>query len=289
MIEDKKEFYNNFSRELPGNAFLNKSKCSKDYDVYFDHFSKDALNEMHRYSTDSRFYDHFEFNPFVDISETAAYMDKLLLRMSGSEGSRITTYWLIRRKSDNYLIGTAGLIDLNFSRQSIEWGYGVDPELWGQGYILQIQEILKDFVFNVLGLNRIHGVTMANNKKTIESILATGMSHEGIAKEHYYQNGAFIDGWRYAITSKDYAKQNQSLILNKNISLENIIAVISSVLEEEDITAESSMENNISWDSLNHMLIMIALKEKLGLDLSPSDIADSISVKEIMNIVNSSV
>ena len=45
------------------------------------------------------------------------------------------------------------------------------------------------------------------------------------------------------------------------------------------------MENIDTWDSLNHMLIMVALKEKLGLDLSPSDIADAISVKEILKII----
>ena len=81
--------------------------------------------------------------------------------MKGDEDSRVTTYWFVRRKSDDRLIGSAGLIDLNFSRQSIEWGYGIDPDLWGQGYILKIQEALKDYVFNILELNRIHGVTMS--------------------------------------------------------------------------------------------------------------------------------
>ena len=38
---------------------------------------------------------------------------------------------------------------------------------------------------------------------------------------------------------------------------------------------------------MNHMLIMIVLKEKLGLNLSPSDIADAISVKEILKIIQS--
>ena len=55
----------------------------------------------------------------------------------------------------------------------------------------------------------------------------------------------------------------------------------------ENIDINSSVENINSWDSMNHMLIMIALKEKLGLDLSPSDIADAISVKEILKIIQS--
>jgi hypothetical protein len=31
---------------------------------------------------------------------------------------------------------------------------------------------------------------------------------------------------------------------------------------------------------------MIALKEKLGVELAPSDIADAISIKDIMSILN---
>ena len=286
MIENKEVFFNKFTKVLPG-QFENKNQNLKEFSIYFDHFSKDAIAEMHRYSVNETFYEHYEFDAFTSIDETSKYMDKLINRMSGDMNERVTTYWLIRRKSDNYLIGTAGLIDLNYARQSIEWGYGVDPDLWGKGYILQIQEILKDYVFNVLELNRIHGVTMANNFKTIESIQAAGMLHEGISRDHYCKNGQFIDGWRYAMTKNDYNKQMYSKLDNQDISPDQIIEVVNEVLENENIDINSSIENINSWDSMNHMLIMIALKEKLGLNLSPSDIADAISVKEILKIIQS--
>ena len=284
MIKNKEEFFYKFTKILPG-QFDNNNQNLKEFSIYFDHFTKDAVEEMHRYSIDQSFYEHYEFDAFTSIDETRAYMDKLLHRMSGDKDERVTTYWLIRRKADNYLIGTAGLIDLNFARQSIEWGYGVDPKLWGKGYILQIQKILKDYVFNVLELNRIHGVTMANNYKTIESIQAAGMSHEGISRDHYCKNGQFIDGWRYAMIRNDYEKQTFSKLNNQDISPDQIVSLINEVLENEIIDINSSMENTDTWDSLNHMLIMVALKEKLGLDLSPSDIADAVSVKEILKIV----
>lgn len=284
MIKNIEEFFNKFTKVLPG-ELENNNQSLKEYSIYFDHFSKSAVKEMHRYSIDESFYEHYEFDAFTSIDETSAYMEKLINRMSGGINERVTTYWLIRRKSDNYLIGTAGLIDLHFGRQSIEWGYGVDPKLWGKGYILQIQEVLKDYVFNVLELNRIHGVTMVNNIKTIESILAAGMKHEGISRDHYCKNGEFIDGWRYAITKKDYEEQMHSKIDNRDISPNQVIKLVNEILENESIDINSSMENVKTWDSLNHMLIMVALKEKLGLDLSPSDIADAISVKEILRII----
>jgi len=186
------------------------------------------------------------------------------------------------------LIGSAGLIDLNFERQSIEWGYGVDPDLWGQGYILKIQEALKDYVFNVLELNRIHGVTMNTNLRTIESITAAGMTHEGIAKEHYCKDGKFIDGWRYGMTRSMYEIQQPSVhkAASGSDPISSIVRLVASVFPEEEITKESSMIDTDSWDSLGHMQVIIALKEEMNIKLSPSEIAEATSIELIASIID---
>ena len=85
------------------------------------------------------------------------------------------------------------MVNINYNRKSTEWGYAVDPDLWGNGYVLKIQEDLKTYVFETLGLNRIYGITMINNKRTIESVLAAGAKHEGIIRDYYCKNNIFID------------------------------------------------------------------------------------------------
>jgi acyl carrier protein len=248
----------------------------------------DCLEEMHSYSTKDQFYEHFEFAPFKDIKETQKYIEKLLKRMNGDELTRVTTYWFIRRESDDRLIGSAGLIDLNYGRQSIEWGYGVDPDLWGQGYILKIQEALKNYVFNVLMLNRIHGVTMTTNLRTIESIKAAGMIHEGIAKEHYCKDSTFIDGWRYGMTRSMYESQKTSIerVINESDRISSIVRLVASIFPEEEINEKSSMLDTDSWDSLGHMQLIIALKEEMNIELSPSDIAEATSIEAIANLID---
>ena len=277
----KSNFFEKFSTLLPGSN-------SDSNNIYFLPMSMNGLEEMHRYSVKERFYDHFEFAPFKEIEETKSYIEKLLVRMEGDEDTRVTTYWFVRRKSDDRLIGSAGLIDLNFSRQSIEWGYGVDPDLWGYGHILEIQEILKEYVFNILQLNRIHGVTMINNTRTIESITATGMNHEGIAKEHYCKDGKYIDGWRYGMTRSMYESQ-ESIIkktLNLPDTLSSITKLVASVFPEEEITKKSSMTDIESWDSLGHMQLIITLKEEMGIELSPHHIAEATSVIAIASLID---
>jgi acyl carrier protein len=207
--------------------------------------------------------------------------------MAGNTEDRNSMYWFVRRRSDNYLIGTAGLVNLNYGRRSVEWGYGVDPTLWGLGYILQIQEILKHFVFEVLELNRLDGITMINNERTISSLLSVGMKHEGILRQFYCKNGIFIDGWKYAMLKEEYfqLKIEQSHAIEL-IPTEGVIELIQSVLEEEIIDGYSDMENTKSWDSLNHMNIIVAIYSKYGFQLTPNQVARARSVSEICQILN---
>ena len=115
--------------------------------------------------------------------------------MKVTNGESNSNYWFVRDIKNKFLIGTACLVNLNFDRKSIEWGYGIDPKLWGHGYIFKIQEALKFYVFEILKLNRLYGTTFINNKRTINSLLATGMLHEGTLKDMYCKEGKFIDGW----------------------------------------------------------------------------------------------
>jgi [ribosomal protein S5]-alanine N-acetyltransferase len=273
---NKNNFLHKFSNILPN--------IEADIDVYFKHLSMDGLEEMHQYSIDERLYEFFEFDAFKEIDDTKAYIEKLLQRMSQQSDEKKAMYWFVYRKSDNRLVGSAALVNLNYNRQSIEWGYGIDPELWGNGYVLQIQEILKYFVFEVLELNRLGGITMAANERTIQSVLAANLKHEGILRDFYCKNGTYYDGWQYGMVAKDYYEKNSSSSASSDIN--KIINVISSVLIAEEITAESGMENTSSWDSLNHMEIIIALKEKLSIEFKPGEIYLATSVKKILKKVS---
>ena len=276
----KSQFFKSFANNLPG-ASTNASG-----EIYFEHLSMDGLSEMNAYSMDERLYEFFEFDPFTNIVETENYLTKLLNRMSPDIEGRTSQYWFVRRTSDGGLIGTACLVGLDYDRRSIELGYGIDPNLWGRGYILQIQEALKEFVFEELKLNRLWGITMSTNRRVIESVCASGFLTEGTARDYYRQGKNYIDGWRYAMTLSDYLSQTTRPEENKTpISLEQIINVVASVLEYEIISNKSSMENTASWDSLSHMEIVLALKAQLSINLLPSEVANATSVKNISKIV----
>lgn len=286
----KNIFFKLFETIVPGGFTAGSKESSINTDIYFEQLSMSGLDEMYKYSVDERLYEFLEFQPFRTIAETREYLQKLIDRTSEFGEKKTAMYWFVRRKSDNQLVGTAGLVNLNYARQSIEWGYGVDPELWGFGYILQIQELLKHFVFSVLGLNRLDGVTMVTNERTISSLLAGGMIQEGLLREYFCKDGLYIDGWKYSMLQKDYLKSLTTNSDNKNqITIKEIVNVVSTVLDDDQIDENSSMFNTSNWDSLNHMSIMVAVFEKTKIQLDPIQVSNATSVKMIEQLLNGKI
>ena len=257
-------------------------------DIYFESLSMSGLEEMHAYSVDERLYEFFEFKPFKAINDTKNYINKLLNeRMSYDGHLKRGMYWFVRRKNDKKLIGTSCLVDIDYSRKSLEWGYGIDPNYWGTGYILQIQEALKDYIFSKLLFNRIYGNTFVTNKRAISSLISAGMKEEGIARQYYFKDGKYVDSWMYSMLREDYLKSKTTFNNeSKSISDEKIIKIVSRALENDNININSTMLNTDNWDSLNHMQIIVLLKEELNIVFSPKDIANSRSIKLIIEILN---
>ena len=58
---------------------------------------------------------------------------------------------------------------------------------------------------------------MIGNERTISSVKAAGMKHEGILRDYYCKDGKFYNGWMYSMLSEDYFKSINSKIKSKSI------------------------------------------------------------------------
>ena len=88
-----------------------------------------------------------------------------------------------------------------------------------------------------------------------------------------------------SMLKRDYFRIKSSLLSNKK-TIGEIIRVISTVLEKIKINEESSMQNIIEWDSINHMAIILKINEEFEIQLNPKDIAEATSVSKIYKIIN---
>jgi RimJ/RimL family protein N-acetyltransferase/acyl carrier protein len=285
---DAAELYRRLDTLVPGDAAPGTSAIAPpDTELYFERLSLAGLHEMDRYSRDPRLYEFLEYRPFASIDETRQYIERLLAEIGTTPQGRTAMCWFVRRRDDKRLVGTARFVNLSYPRQSADWGYGVDPELWGTGYILQIQELLKHYFFVVLGMNRINGAAMLENRRTIATLLAAGMVHEGTIRDFYMKDGVHHDAWQYGMLASDYFAQTASAPkAARRYSEKDVIGIVASVLTEDEIGPASTNLNTPSWDSLNHMSIMEAVAAKTGLSLSPAQIMRANSISSLLAILN---
>ena len=285
-MNPQKNFYKKLKEKAPGQKILGIHNIKINLEVFFEPLTLKGLEEMHEYSTDDRLYEFLEYDSFKTLEDTKNYIKKLQNRMASDNFKKKSMYWFIRRKNDNLLVGTAGLVDINFERSSAEIGYGISPDLWGNVYALQIIETLKHYCFEVLELNRICGKTFINNKKAINLIRSLNFKKEGIAKEFYFKNSKYIDAYLYSMTRKDYFEINKvpNIKNKKNIKKNQIINIVRSILKKE-INEKATMQNTSNWDSLNHVVIISQIIKKTGIKILPRQVSEATSIKNIFEIL----
>jgi len=283
------EFYRIVDEVIPGGDYEH-AKSQSGRELYLTRISMDGLEEMHEYSKDERLYYYFEYKPQKTLHETEEYLHKLLDRVGDTVLGRTGMYWFVKRIEDRKLVGSICIVDLDYNRQSVAWGYAIDPRYWGQGYILEMQEVLKVYVFEKLCLNRISSVTHINNEATISSVLAAGAKNEGILRQYYKTEEGFKDAWAYSILAEDYFEDKHHVSGLKPgviISREMIVSIVAEVLQAQDVVNSSMMCTVGKWDSLNHLNIILGIEEKTGYKFSASEIGEATSIEKIYNILSS--
>ena len=286
-------FYKALDSIIPGGTLEDLDKgIVLNRNLYLTRISMDGLQEMYEYSRDERLYKHLEFEPFKNIDETRAYLQKLIDRMGKEINGRKYMYWFIRLIQSKKIIGSIGLADIDVDRGSATWGYAISPEHWGHGYILEAQLLIINYFFEVLKMNRFWGVTLIDNEPTISSVLAAGFQKEGILREYYrLANGERKDGYLYSLLAKDYDNDKKRTFKNgKNIALTldrfKKICASSLKISESKINNETNMDNLSEWDSLSHVELILLIEKETGFKFKPSEIAQATSVKSILAIVN---
>ena len=281
-------FYKILNDNFPGGD-LKDSKSDPKRKIYFTGISMSGLEEMHEYSIDERLYEYFEFEPFKTIEETRHYLQKLIDLEGNKILERTAVAWFVRRIDDEKLVGTARLVNIDYNRKSVDWGYGIDPKLWGEGYVFEIQELLKEYIFEKLNLNRLSGVAMIGNERAISTLIATGCIEEGILRQYYRDiNGKYHDAWLYSILAEEYFSADYTISnpeIKETISMQMIANIIGNVLNQTHIVENDDMKSVPNWDSLNHINIIFEIEKITGYKFSPINISRATSIKKIHDLI----
>jgi len=264
-----------------------------DISISFSHLSMDGLEEMHVYSKDERLYEFFESPGHKTLEDTRIYLSGLLKRQSEEPGGKLSKYWFVRRTSDNQLLGSACLVNLDTGRFSVEWGYAIDPRFWGEGYVNQVCHALKHYVFEVLQLNRLWGQAMVKNERSVSSLRNVGMREEGIVKDFYYVKAKqqFEDAWLYRMTAAEYfADQEQARRQSARqgvteLKIEHVAQEVRNFLGDPDLDLDTKFSESLNWDSIAHVDLLVAVETRFEVKFSPKDVTRLHSIRNFYDVI----
>ncbi|MBA7513089.1 hypothetical protein ES705_05099 [subsurface metagenome] len=111
--------------------------------------------------------------------------------------------WLASKKSNDEVIGVAGM-KLSLDKFKLgEIYYNLSPDNWGQGYATEIAKTLVKLGFEDLKLHKVEAGVATENVRSIGVLEKAGMTREGLRRKILPIRGVWKDNYHYAIVEDD--------------------------------------------------------------------------------------
>ncbi len=84
-----------------------------------------------------------------------------------------------------------------------EWGFAIGSAFWGSGVFQDGAELVIDFAFKTLGVNRLEARAVVLNGRGNGALLKVGAVQECILRKSFLRNGQYLDQVLYSILESD--------------------------------------------------------------------------------------
>jgi RimJ/RimL family protein N-acetyltransferase len=118
-------------------------------------------------------------------------------------GDRISLAIVLR--ADHRHIGVMSLMEFGWKNRSATFAIMIgEAECRGQGYGTEATQMMVRYAFETLNLNRLQLGVFATNQPAIRVYENIGFVREGVAREHSFIEGRYVDHVNYAMLAREY-------------------------------------------------------------------------------------
>ncbi len=151
--------------------------------------SEEDVDALYRIFSNTEVMRYWSTPPLADRNAAVELLHEI------HDGFRLQTSlkWGIARRTDDALIGTTTLFNLDLDNHRAEIGYGLDRVHWGKGYMQEALQALLVYAFEELGLHRIEADVDPRNSASIKTVERLGFQREGYLRERWQVNGEIQD------------------------------------------------------------------------------------------------
>lgn len=102
------------------------------------------------------------------------------------------------------LIGSTGFKLISSENSCACLDYWIGRQYWNRGYATESLAALLKFGFEDLGLHRIQGFSLSQNRRSIRVMSKAGLQKEGHLRQHIHCRSGFDDLEVYAMLRSEY-------------------------------------------------------------------------------------
>lgn len=117
--------------------------------------------------------------------------------------------WVMELKETRTIVGNISVVKIREDIESALIGYCMSRSYWGQGLMPEALRAVMDYLFDVVGMNRVEACHDINNPKSGRVMDKAGMKYEGTLREAGRNNQGIIDEVWYALvrSQRDFREE----------------------------------------------------------------------------------
>lgn len=165
---------------------------------------KDLSGDYFQWTNDA------EVTYFMFSGATPNYLENLEEEYDRVRKSNNEIVLLVVDKKTDKPIGCTGLYMINWISRSAEYRIIVgEKDFWDKSYGAEIGDLMLQYAFDKLNLNKIWLGVNAENIRAVKSYEKTGFVREGVLRKEIYRNSKYYDAVRMSILREEYCKKNR--------------------------------------------------------------------------------
>lgn len=141
-------------------------------------------------------------NEIAEDSEDLFNMSEVWLYPKGTP-----TQMIFAIKKNDSLIGELKLRNIRWFNRKAELSIILKKDEQKKGIGTEIVEKIIEYAFVKMNFHRLEAEVIETNTSSIKLLEKFGFRKEGVLREAKYQNGKFIDIYRYGLLKTEYNKQ----------------------------------------------------------------------------------
>ena len=107
-------------------------------------------------------------------------------------------------------IGTCGLHRIDHKNQNADFGIAIgEKRYWNKGYGTEAAELIIDYGFKHLNLNRISSAVFDFNERSIKLHKKVGFREEGRRRKYVFINGQFHDSILFGLLREEWKEKRK--------------------------------------------------------------------------------